>query len=75
LFRLFEDFVLNEEAILSVFMASNRKAIKAVDPGFESKVRHSFSHGGLKRLGGELLMVEPGCIEVGDPAPARRPRR
>jgi uncharacterized protein (TIGR00369 family) len=67
LFRLFEDFVLNEEAILSVFMASNRKAIKAVDPGFESKVRHSFSHGGLKRLGGELLMVEPGCIEVGLP--------
>ena len=48
-------------------MASNRKTIKAVDPDFESKVRHSFTHGGLKRLGGELLTVKPGCIEVGLP--------
>lgn len=52
---------------MSVFMASNRKKLEAVDPNFESKVRHSFSHGGLKKLGGELIAVSPGSVEVALP--------
>ncbi len=52
---------------MSVFMASNRKTIEAVNPDFVQKVRHSFGHGGLKKLGGELLSVEAGSVEVALP--------
>ncbi len=52
---------------MSAFMASHRKPIKALDSNFESKVRHSFTHGGLAQLGGELLTVEAGSLEVALP--------
>jgi|ERR1700733_5992308 uncharacterized protein (TIGR00369 family) len=52
---------------MTAFTTHNRKKISAVDPDFEQKVRHSFTHNGIKRLGGELISVEPGLIEVSLP--------
>jgi uncharacterized protein (TIGR00369 family) len=52
---------------MSTFTTHNHKKISAVDPDFEKKVRHSFTHNGIKQLGGELIAVEPGLIEVSLP--------
>jgi uncharacterized protein (TIGR00369 family) len=52
---------------MTAFTTHNRKKISAVDPSFAEKVRHSFTHNGLQRLGGELNVVEAGLIEVSLP--------
>ena len=50
---------------MTTFNVMRTRQIKTPDPNFEAKVRHSFTHNGvINALGGKLIKVEPGFVEV-----------
>lgn len=57
---------LNRESRIKMtaFATIARKPLVALDPDFEAKIRASFEHQGLKRLGGELKEISLGHVEA-----------
>lgn len=50
---------------MKTFQSSRGKTIQSPDPNFEKKIRDSFPHQGIMTvLGGELVEVRPGYVEI-----------